>query len=157
MSKQRNGFSTIELMTVMVIMGLIFAMAIPKIGKTRDAANLHSARDEIATALATTRASAVQKGRGAQFRLSGNNIFVQADTNSLGLKAIVLRSVPLNTRFNVTVSVRDARDTLIAFDPRGVGSTGSNATARIIIVGRSATDSVCVSKMGVIMRTGCAL
>ena len=157
MKMRRKGFTVMEMMTVMAIMAIIFAMAMPKITSTRQSANLHSARDQVATALATAKAAAVQKGRGAQFHISGNTMYVQADTNSAGLQATVLRSIPLNTRFGVTITLRDQRDTMISFDPRGVGSTGSNGTARIILVGATASDSVCVSKMGVIMRSGCAL
>src|SRR2546428_13137196 len=59
---ERSGFTTIELIIVVLIIGVIAAIGFPKIRGTLDKTNVRSARVYLSTELVTARATAVQRG-----------------------------------------------------------------------------------------------
>src|SRR5256884_3878425 len=59
---QRSGFTTIEMVIVVVLIGLIAAIGFPKIRQSLDKANVRSARAAVGTLAATARAAAIQRG-----------------------------------------------------------------------------------------------
>src|SRR5436189_6386138 len=59
---ERSGFTTIEMIIVVVIIGVIAAIGFPKIRGTLDKTNVRSARVYLSTQLVTARATAVQRG-----------------------------------------------------------------------------------------------
>src|SRR3989442_971631 len=62
MRMERSGFTTIELIIVVLIIGVIAAIGFPKIRGTLDKTNVRSARVYLSTQLITARATAVQRG-----------------------------------------------------------------------------------------------
>jgi prepilin-type N-terminal cleavage/methylation domain-containing protein len=157
MSRQRTGFTVIEILIVLAVAAVIAVMAIPKLGAIRNRNDMRAAKEQVAIAMSTARAAAIQKGRQSQLHMSGNQVSVTVDTNSTGLRQLVLRPIDLNSRFQVTVTVRAALDSVLAFDGRGFASTSSGGTARYVLTRNTMKDSVCVSRFGVIMKVGCAL
>jgi hypothetical protein len=125
--------------------------------------NMMSAKAQVASSIATARAAAIQKGRQARFIVRGDrlNVEVSADTaSSIGGSSatgtmIILSNIPLDDRYDVSIVPRAALDSVIRFDARGFGTTGSGGMARFILTGGSRTDSVCVSSLGLIMKRGC--
>src|SRR2546427_8752692 len=61
MRMKRSGFTTIEMIIVVVIIGVIAAIGFPKIRGTLDKTNVRSARVYLSTQLITARATAVQR------------------------------------------------------------------------------------------------
>src|SRR3989454_8535829 len=59
---ERSGFTTIEMIIVVLIIGVIAAIGFPKIRGTLDKTNVRSARVYLSTQLVTARATAVQRG-----------------------------------------------------------------------------------------------
>src|SRR2546422_10782198 len=59
---ERVGFTTIEMIIVVLIIGVIAAIGVPKIRGTLDKTNVRSARVYLSTKLVTARATAVQLG-----------------------------------------------------------------------------------------------
>src|SRR5207249_9066797 len=59
---RRLGFTTIELLIVIVLIGVIVTIGFPRIRRTLDKTNVRSARVYLSTAVATARAAAVQRG-----------------------------------------------------------------------------------------------
>src|SRR5438309_409300 len=59
---KRSGFTTIEMVIVVVLIGLIAAIGFPKIRQSLDKANVRSARAAVGTLAATARAAAIQRG-----------------------------------------------------------------------------------------------
>src|SRR2546428_13388632 len=59
---ERSGFTTIEMIIVVLIIGVIAAIGFPKIRDTLDKTNVRSARVYLSTQLVTARATAVQRG-----------------------------------------------------------------------------------------------
>jgi len=163
MKKARRGFTMVELMMVIAILGLLVGIAIPRIRNYRMSNNMMSAKAQVASSIATARAAAIQKGRQARFIVRGDrlNVEVSADTaSSIGGSSatgtmIILSNIPLDDRYDVSIVPRAALDSVIRFDARGFGTTGSGGMARFILTGGSRTDSVCVSSLGLIMKRGC--
>ena len=151
------GFTLIELLMVMAIMGIVLALGAPRLGVVRDRANMRSAKEQIAIAMSTARASAIQKGRQSRLHVDGNALQVTVDTNAVGSRMTVIQPFDLSTRFGTTMTVRNAADSVLRFDARGFANTSSGATARYVITKGTMTDSVCVTRFGVILKQGCAL
>ena len=59
---QRSGFTTIEMVIVVVLIGLIAAIGFPKIRQSLDKANVRSARAAVGTLAAMARSAAIQRG-----------------------------------------------------------------------------------------------
>ncbi len=59
---RRSGFTTIEMVIVVVLIGIIAMFGFPKIRQALDKTNLRSARDAVGTLAATARAASVQRG-----------------------------------------------------------------------------------------------
>ena len=58
----RSGFTTIEMLIVVAIIGIITLIGFPKIRRTLDKTNVRSARTATGTLVATARAAAIQRG-----------------------------------------------------------------------------------------------
>src|SRR5207302_11311725 len=59
---KRSGFTTIEMVIVVVLIGLIAAIGFPKIRQSLDKVNVRSARSAVSTLAATARSAAIQRG-----------------------------------------------------------------------------------------------
>ena len=145
---RRHAFTVIELLTVLVIMGIVAAFALPKMGNITDRAQLRSAKDGIASRLAAARSAAIASGRTSTFYLEGDSMRVTMTTNG----AEVARGATVNLYRNFKVNVLSGNVSFI-FDGRGM-TKGSAAVIRFkrnLLV-----DSICVSQIGLINRHGCA-
>lgn len=152
MRARRIGFTLVELLIVMTLMGIMGMYAYPKLRGTTTSWSTRSARQQVTSMLIVARAAAVQNGSEARFIRSGNVARVTVDSNGT---YVTLASRDLYRDHGVTFTTGGtARDT-VRFDPRGVaiGLTGSpifkftNATVK---------DSICVSKLGKVARSGCS-
>src|SRR5438046_8454324 len=144
---RRLGFTTIELLIVIVLIGVIVTIGFPRIRRTLDTTNVRSARVYLSTAVATARAAAVQRGcRAVVHFTSGASGTVWVTTCSRANPAAldtIGGVVQLASRFNVTLAVTTDS---IRFDPNGLRP--ENAAASIKITGDTYTghDSVHVNQ-----------
>jgi len=137
---QRSGFTTIEMVIVVVLIGLIAAIGFPKIRQSLDKANVRSARAAVGTLAATARAAAIQRGCPGVIHFLAT---VWVTTNCPTKVDTVSGVQQLGTRFKVTlVATRDS----VRYDPRGLsldnlttntvvrlaGSVGSNLDSTVI-------------------------
>jgi len=148
---RRKGFSLIELAIVVSIMGIIVAIGAPKLRSVRDRSNLRAARDQIAAALATARAAAVQKGTTARFRSYGNTVDVLIPSTG----QVILMPRDLHDLYNATVSLGVAGDAQINYDTRGFATVSNGTSAVYSVTVNGITDKVCVSKLGIVKKQGC--
>ena len=149
MKRSRSGFTIIEIMTVMMIMAIVLAFALPKFNSLRNSGRVGSAKIQMSTSLTTARAAAIQNGRPSRWSVSGNTVTLEAQ-NAAGNYAKVGVPVDYYTQYSVSLS---ANPSTINFDGRGI-ATGLSATAKVYVRGIT-TDSICVTRLGVVLRNGC--
>jgi prepilin-type N-terminal cleavage/methylation domain-containing protein len=148
MTGQRKGFTLIEIITVVVIMGVVMMMALPKYGNMNDRNQIRSAKDGLAARISAARAAAVASGKPAIFSLLGDTMRVTLRSD--GVTTLKGADVNLRNQFGVTMTSGDAS---VVFDGRGMAN---QAAIKIKFTRGSLNDSLCVSKLGLINRHGCA-
>lgn len=148
MNKSRNGFTLIEILIVMAIMGIVMMFALPKAGNMNDRNKMRSAKDGISAKLSTARAAAIATGRPAKFYLEGNRM--RRSTFDGAVETAQRDTVYLDRQFGVQVI---SSSLSIVFDGRGMTSNAGNV---IKFTRGTLTDSICISPIGLVNRHGCA-
>ena len=151
MSRARHGYTLIEMMTVLVIIGTIMMLTAPRLGRMRERSAMRSARTQTVSYIARARAIALQRGREARFVRNGNQISVTVDSS--GTQVTVARPLDLQATFGVSLGA--TRDE-IAYDPRGF-AFGNAAVEKVRLTRGVLRDSVCVTKLGKAVYQGCSL
>src|SRR5881409_1859960 len=148
---RRSGFSTIEMVIVVAIIGIIALIGFPKIRQTLDRTNVRSARDAIGTLAATARASAIQRGCTGvlHFAAGVNTVWV---TTSCPAKVDTVSGVQdLNARYKVTLTA--TRDS-VRYDPRGLSMDAFASNTDVHLTGRvpGNMDSLMINPIGKVVR-----
>lgn len=146
--RNRAGFTMIEMLIVMVIFAVLTAVALPKLGKSRNLSNVSSAKTQIAMMLSTAKGAAVSRGSNAIMRRTGNTIWVSGTTTA----DTIVRPQALGTLYGVTISVPTGSDSVL-FDARGMAQLSTQT--RFVITRQTKIDTVCVTRGGAIMQKGC--
>ncbi len=144
-SSRSAGFSLIELLIVVVIIGLTMLFTFPRAGKILDHTQVHGARTAIVNKLNATRTAARSSNKVAVLRLTGNNLWLELNDMTGSGKTTVPGGVGLNTTYGVTVSGPDS----VKFDPRGMSLSG---TQKYVVTKNGFSDSVVVNGYGRITR-----
>jgi len=145
----RRGFTVIEMIIVVAIIGIIALIGFPKISKTLDKTNVRSARDAVGTLAGTARAAAIQRGCRGVLHFTTNTVWV---TTACPAKVDTVSGVQdLYARFKVTMSA--SRDS-VQYDPRGLSMDGfaSNTVARLTGSVTTNQDSVMINPIGKVVR-----
>lgn len=160
----RAGFSMVELLLVIGMVGVLALIAGPRARAFRESASVRGARMELSAAIEAARSAAIQRGRPARVRIRTDSLLVTVDTGAPGAAATgtfrVLGPLRLDSEYVVTVTPAVEGDSVITFDSRGlanprVGTPGTPG-ARYVIARGTRKDSVCVSRLGMILPRGCA-
>ena len=147
MQKNRSGFSLVEILIVIAIMGIVAMMALPKLGNMNDRNQMRSAKDGIAAKISRARNAAIATGRPSKFYVEGDSMRISLFNGSLETHK---DSINLYRQFGVHVA---SSAFSITFDGRGMTSGTANV---IKFTRRAITDSLCISPIGLINRHGCA-
>jgi prepilin-type N-terminal cleavage/methylation domain-containing protein len=148
--QHRRGFTLIEVLMVITIVGILLGVVVPRYGAISGAMSVHSAKQELGSMLAQGRATAIRTDQTVLVVRAGNVISLLG-VNGTG--STVISQQDLGSQFNVTVSA--SRDT-VTYDSRGM-VTGNSATLKFVVTNGSTRDSVCLMALGKVTRTGCAL
>ena len=147
----RAGFTTIELVMVVIIIGVIATVAFPRIRGALEGQNVRSARAAGTTFVATARAAAVQRGcRGTLHMRADGRMWVTVCTVTPGVGKTLdtLGPVePVGERYSVTVA--PSRDS-VAFDARGLKSGFERVT--VVFATSNVRDSLVVNELGKVVR-----
>lgn len=146
---KRHGFTLIEMLMVVVIIGVVLAFSLPKFNSLRNSGKMGSAKVHLMSSITTARAAAIQHGRPSLWALNGNTVSV-AVQNAAGGYGAVGAAAKFDSLYNVTLR---ASQTIIVFDARGIASN-MGATNKIWL-SSATTDSVCITRLGVVLRNGC--
>jgi Tfp pilus assembly protein FimT len=141
---RNSGFTVVELLWVIVIMGLMGAMGIPRIRGALQKQNVKSARVAGVAYIVKARAAAVQRGCRATVHVRSTGLIWVTVCKTSGPGIDTLGSVDdLKARYGVTVSA--TRDS-IQFDPRGL-SLG-NQSGTVFVSNAVAADSIVINAVG---------
>ena len=143
----RRGYTFVELMTAIILLGVVTAIAIPRLRNGLEKQNVRSARGAISTMVAITRSAAVQRGCNATLNLTTDSAWVTAcPVTGAGVVAIGTKKF-VGSQFGVRLSFTSAA---ISWDPRGIQTQFQRNTIRVI--GTTRSDSVIVNEVGKVVR-----
>jgi len=140
----RKGFSTIEMIIVVILIGVIAAIGFPRLRAGLEKQNVRSAKALIATLAATARGAAIQRGCSATLNLTVDSIWVTAcGVNPPAASVQVGTKKLVGDEFSVTLSSSNAS---VVYDPRGISTVFQPTTVRVI--GPNYSDSVMINEVG---------
>jgi prepilin-type N-terminal cleavage/methylation domain-containing protein len=150
-SRTRSGFTMIEMMLVLSILGILAAIAAPRLRSALADARMRGAKTTLAAAVVSARAAAVQHGGNGRFRLESGKAW--AESGPAGAFVVVADTVKLGLQYNVTATPTSLQ---INFGSRGIAVAGPAAGQLIVLTGElGRVDSLCITTLGVLVRRGC--
>ena len=148
-----RGFTTLELLVVIVIMALLAGLAVPRFARVRERNAIESAREQLTSTVAAASSAARQRGTVAAVFLDGNVLSAVTISPTTGDSVWLLRPSNLNTSTGVTLSA-DPVDAVIHFDSRGFANRTESDRVWHIALGEH-RDSVCIGSLGHIYSRNC--
>jgi prepilin-type N-terminal cleavage/methylation domain-containing protein len=150
----RTGFTLLEVMLVVVIIGVIAMVGLPRIKNAIQKTNARSARVAAGTYVATARQAAIQRGcRGVvHFSASAGTVWVtvcprMATTGSGTIDTLGMVSM-LAKMYSVTMS--ETLDS-VEFDPRGLSVTATQSSVAFTATDGT-RDSILINRLGKVVR-----
>jgi prepilin-type N-terminal cleavage/methylation domain-containing protein len=151
----RAGFTFIEMLIVMVIAGLVYAISIKPVRGAFMSASRRAASREVTMYLFRARTIAMQQSRLSWLVRSGNVLKVVVDSE--GTKVQVGTMIDMNARYGATLAVLPVGKDSIKFDPRGfVLLAGVGGTPKVVVTISPQADTLCVTGLGRITVKGTA-
>jgi Tfp pilus assembly protein FimT len=147
--RSRVGFSTVELTVVLMLVGVLTALAAPKLVDARDQGDINSAKRQVIAHLISGRTAAVQRGRSVSVHIEQDSIWV-AVVKTGGDSAITTKRSLTAMGANVL-----SNQTQVVYDSRGFAVGLPLTGAKVRMFGISAADSVCVARSGMVLQRGC--
>lgn len=134
----RPGFTVIEQVIIVAVLGIVLAIAVRTLGRALDALAVRSTARDVRDVFALAREYAVAGGvrTAVQIDPALAELSAHAAVDTISVR-------PIGQLHGVTLST--TRDSM-AYSPSGLGYGASNL--RIIVVRRSAAETVTVSRLG---------
>lgn len=152
MKANRRGFTVTELLTIVAVLGIVAAIALPKTGKIFEGMSVRSARHEVASHLAMARALAIQNGATTTFERSGNSIRVTLDVPGSPTKDVMAWK-----NLSDEYGVRLDGVAIVRYNARGFAYGLTDNPSVIRMYRGESRDSVCMMGRGQVMSSGCTL
>lgn len=139
---RRVGFTLIEALTVIALLAVLLAMALPRYGALRDRLAVDGAASAVVRALFDARAAAQRLGTRAAVAIDTSVVAI-----TVHIRSDTLVRLPLQALFGVGMTT--TRDS-IAYAATGLGFGASNA--RMIVRRGAAAETISVSRTGRVRR-----
>jgi type II secretory pathway pseudopilin PulG len=147
---KRLGFSLVETLLVVVVIGLIGLIALPRLNAAFDKSNVVSAKSHLTALYGAARTAAASGSQTAVLRLNGNQVYVYAWPRRKAPLAgntvdTIVRPANLSTTYGVSLSG--------GADSVRIGSSGLGMdSAVVILTKRAAIDTVIISRYGRVLK-----
>jgi prepilin-type N-terminal cleavage/methylation domain-containing protein len=143
------GFTLLELMIGLAIIGLLTLSALPAITRIRDRAQVKSARTAFFNHLAAARQAAQHGGRLVVLKVSGGRVWSEAEPRLVAAFSSTRDTVgPMaDLAGEYRLSVSSSLDSIV-FDPKGFGT----GTGRVLLTRGASQDSIVVTGLGSVAR-----
>lgn len=139
----RQGFTMVEIVLVCIVIGIVAAIAVPKMGSTVNSLRLRQAAHDVAGAVTLARAAALRRSDYARLIVDSTEGQIRIES---GGDTLLNRSI----RKQYRVNIRATRDT-ITYAANGLGFGVANSTI-VVSIGQRA-ESVTVSRLGRMRRS----
>jgi prepilin-type N-terminal cleavage/methylation domain-containing protein len=153
----RRGLSLIEVLVVLSIMGLMYVLVAPRISAVREQSSLRAARQELSSAFAMARASALQKGKTATLTMSSISASVSVNSGLTGQPVQIYGPLMFNKELNSSLSAVNGAPMTVSFDARGLVTPMALGISRYRIATGTRADTICISPAGIILPKDCQL
>lgn len=145
---RRDGFTTIEMVIVVILIGIIAMIGFPRLQSQFEKQNVRSAQAYLATMMSTARNAAIQRGCTATLNLTADSAWVTAcGVNPPAASVQVGTKKLIGSDFKVTLASSVAS---LSYNPRGVTTVYQTVTVRV--VGPHYTDSIMTNQLGKVVR-----
>jgi prepilin-type N-terminal cleavage/methylation domain-containing protein len=131
MHMKNKGFSLIELMVAIGILGIVLVMSLPAFGRFVHTWRLKGSVEQLSTVLRTARSAAVMKHTEAVFQidLNRNQYFYYEDLNENGVReSTEYRSATYDLATGITFQGLTIPSATITFGPKGNTSSSGSIT-----------------------------
>jgi prepilin-type N-terminal cleavage/methylation domain-containing protein len=139
-----RGFTLLEVLMVLVILSLVIALGVPRVGSAFDRIATDGAARDLTTAIAVARAAAVLQGTRARLRIGADSLRVDRE-GALGWEPYARWPGP--GAAGVSIEVTNAE---IVFGPLGLGWGAANT--RVLLRRGSQVETVTTSRLGRVKR-----
>jgi prepilin-type N-terminal cleavage/methylation domain-containing protein len=147
--KRRNGFTLVEMMIVVVLIGAILLIGWPKVASGLAKTNLRSSRTTVANMFTKARAFAMQSNRRTSINFNGNNVVITASPRTLagaGTVDSIGGVEKLSEAYGVALTSSPTTAS-VTYDPRGIRNLGGGSV-KFMLTRNSKQDSVMVDALG---------
>lgn len=143
-----SGFSLVEMLIVVVIIGLVMLFTFPRAASIYDRTMVRGARTAITNTYLTARTAARTSNKTAVMRTDVDRIWVETNDYAPATTKVVVRpALDLGDEYSVTVTGEDS----LRVDPRGV-LKGTVRIYKWVISRNGWSDSVMVNGYGRVLR-----
>ena len=140
----RRGVTLVELAVVVVIVAIVTAITLPRLGDLLDWVAVNAAAQEVSTAMAVARSSAIMRGTRSRAVIAADTLRID---RWLGDSWGPLERWPGPNAHGVTLEVSNPE---IVFDPIGLGWGVSNT--KVVLRRGSRSEVITVSRLGRVKR-----
>ncbi len=148
----RSGFTLFELLTVIVLMGIVLALAYPRMSSMATSASVRTARGAMITAVNVAKSSAVTSGKCGYLRLTSSSVTVFTTPCEGGSQITVVSNRNFSTDYGVAVTLTKGSSSALTsdslgFDPRGI-PLNNTQSAVFTITKNTKTSTVTIGNYG---------
>ena len=150
--RARSGFTLMDMVLTIAVMGIVGAMALPRLKAPAAGLQVRSAKQTTSQLMVVARSAAISSGSEARFIRNANVVRVVVDSSGTW---ITLAAKDLAAEYGVTYGVSTGGRDTVRFDPRGM-AIGLSGAQWLRFTKDAAIDSVCVSRMGKVAPRSCS-